>query len=220
MAVADKVVIITGGAMGIGRYNARLFAAAGAKLAIADVASMENVASEVAELGGQMLPVHADIRDEEQVPGPDGARPRPLRPHRRADQRRRHRDPLPGGLHAVAPHPRHGIEFLRKRDADQPHWDLPLHQARNPLYGRAGLRPHHQLRPGQREQRPDVRLARRLRLPRLESVHPRLHLGGGGGGARAQHLHREPRPGRRRPRHPRDAAASRPTKRPSRTATK
>ena len=34
MAVKDKVVIITGGAMGIGRYNARAFAAAGAKLAI------------------------------------------------------------------------------------------------------------------------------------------------------------------------------------------
>ena len=176
MAVADKVVIITGGAMGIGRYNARLFAAAGAKLAIADVASMENVASEVAELGGQMLPVHADIRDEEQV--------RDLMARVHAHYGRI--DVLindaaivthfQAGSHAVAPHPRHGIELLRKRDADQPHWNLPLHQARNPLYGRAGLRPHHQLRPGQREQRPDVRLARRLRLPRLESVHPRLHL--------------------------------------------
>ena len=67
MAVRDKVVIITGGAMGIGRYNARAFAAAGAKLAIVDVAPMETVASEVAELGAQVLPVHTDIRDEEQV---------------------------------------------------------------------------------------------------------------------------------------------------------
>ena len=49
MALKDKVVIITGGAMGIGRYNARQFASAGAKLAIVDIAPMETVASEVAE---------------------------------------------------------------------------------------------------------------------------------------------------------------------------
>ena len=67
MAVKDKVVIITGGAMGIGRYNARQFAAAGARLAIVDIAPMEDVASEVAELGAQVLPVHTDLRDEEQV---------------------------------------------------------------------------------------------------------------------------------------------------------
>jgi 3-oxoacyl-[acyl-carrier protein] reductase len=67
MSIKDKVVIITGGAMGIGRYNARTFAAAGAKLAIADVASMETIASEVASLGAEVLPVQADLRDEEQV---------------------------------------------------------------------------------------------------------------------------------------------------------
>ncbi len=67
MALNDKVVIITGGAMGIGRYNARVFAAEGAKLAIADIAPMETVASEVAELGAEVLPVHADIRDETQA---------------------------------------------------------------------------------------------------------------------------------------------------------
>ena len=67
MAVKDKVVIITGGAMGIGRYNARAFAAAGAKLAIADVTSMETVAGEVAALGAEVLPVQTDIRDEEQA---------------------------------------------------------------------------------------------------------------------------------------------------------
>ena len=49
MALKDKVVIITGGAMGIGRYNARQFASAGAKLAIVDIAPMEAVASEAAE---------------------------------------------------------------------------------------------------------------------------------------------------------------------------
>ena len=37
MTLQDKIVVITGGAKGIGRYNARLFAAQGAKLAIAFV---------------------------------------------------------------------------------------------------------------------------------------------------------------------------------------
>ena len=67
MAVRDKVVVITGGAMGIGRYNARVFAEAGAKLAIADLAPMETVAAEVAERGAAVLPVQVDIRDEEAV---------------------------------------------------------------------------------------------------------------------------------------------------------
>ena len=67
MPVKDKVVIITGGAMGIGRYNARAFAEAGARLAIADIAPMEAVAAEVAERGAAVFPVQVDIRDEEQV---------------------------------------------------------------------------------------------------------------------------------------------------------
>ena len=67
MPVKHKVVIITGGAMGIGRYNARTFAEAGARLAIADIAPMETVAAEVAERGAEVFPVQVDIRDEEQV---------------------------------------------------------------------------------------------------------------------------------------------------------
>ena len=50
MAIKDKVVIITGGAMGIGRYNARVFAEAGAKLAIADIAPMETVSCTVGRI--------------------------------------------------------------------------------------------------------------------------------------------------------------------------
>jgi NAD(P)-dependent dehydrogenase (short-subunit alcohol dehydrogenase family) len=67
MSLHGKVVIITGGAMGIGRHNARVFAADGARLAIADVAPMDNVIREVTALGAEILPVPTDIRDEEQV---------------------------------------------------------------------------------------------------------------------------------------------------------
>ena len=43
--VEGKVVVVTGGAMGIGRWLARTFAKEGARLAIADVAPMDNVLS-------------------------------------------------------------------------------------------------------------------------------------------------------------------------------
>lgn len=67
MALKDKVVIITGGAKGIGRYNARLFAAEGAKLAIADIADMDNVVNDVHELEAEILAVPTDLRDEDSV---------------------------------------------------------------------------------------------------------------------------------------------------------
>jgi NAD(P)-dependent dehydrogenase (short-subunit alcohol dehydrogenase family) len=67
MALEGKVVIITGGAMGIGRYNARTFAARGAHVAVADVAPMDTVAAEVAQLGGELMTVPTDVRDEQQV---------------------------------------------------------------------------------------------------------------------------------------------------------
>ena len=41
MSVEGKVVVVTGGAKGIGRWVAKTFAKEGARLAIADVAPME-----------------------------------------------------------------------------------------------------------------------------------------------------------------------------------
>ena len=67
MSLRGKVVVITGGAMGIGRYNARLFAAEGARIAIADIAPMDTVVKEVKELEAEVLPVPTDLREEEQV---------------------------------------------------------------------------------------------------------------------------------------------------------
>lgn len=55
------------GAQGVGRFVARTFAAEGAKLAVADVAPLETVVSEVEQLGAEALPVKADVTSERQV---------------------------------------------------------------------------------------------------------------------------------------------------------
>ncbi len=52
MSVEGKVVVVTGGAKGIGRWVAKTFAKEGARLAIADVAPMDTVMGEVQALGG------------------------------------------------------------------------------------------------------------------------------------------------------------------------
>ena len=67
MPARDKVVIVTGGAMGIGRHIARTFAQAGSRLAIADIAPLDNVVADVEKLGAEVLPMKTDVRDEEQV---------------------------------------------------------------------------------------------------------------------------------------------------------
>ena len=67
MSVEGKVVVITGGAKGIGRWVAGTFAREGARLAIADVSPMENVVAEVQALGAEVLPVRTDVCNENDV---------------------------------------------------------------------------------------------------------------------------------------------------------
>ena len=67
MTVQGKVVIITGGAQGVGRYVARTFAAEGARVAVADIAPTDTVVSEVEKLGAEILPIKTDVTNEEQV---------------------------------------------------------------------------------------------------------------------------------------------------------
>jgi NAD(P)-dependent dehydrogenase (short-subunit alcohol dehydrogenase family) len=66
---SSKVAIITGGAMGIGRYIARSFGEAGYKVAIVDIADMEASAKDVRQTEAEVVAVHADLADEEQVAG-------------------------------------------------------------------------------------------------------------------------------------------------------
>jgi len=67
MSLEGKVVIITGGAKGIGRYNARLFAEAGAHVAIADIEPMGTVTAEVEQRDAEVLAVPTDLRVEDEV---------------------------------------------------------------------------------------------------------------------------------------------------------
>src|SRR5581483_4010783 len=67
MSVKGKTVIVTGGARGVGRYVARTFAEEGARVAIADVGSMDNVVREIEGLGAEVLPVPTDVTNEGQV---------------------------------------------------------------------------------------------------------------------------------------------------------
>ncbi len=67
MSVQGKVVVVTGGAKGIGRWVAKTFAAEGARLAIADIAPMDTVVAEVEALGAEALPVTTDVCVERDV---------------------------------------------------------------------------------------------------------------------------------------------------------
>jgi NAD(P)-dependent dehydrogenase (short-subunit alcohol dehydrogenase family) len=69
MRLQGRIVAITGGALGIGRATALLFAAEGATVALGDVdtAGAEAVAKQVVERGGHALAVGVDVGDAGQV---------------------------------------------------------------------------------------------------------------------------------------------------------
>ncbi|MBI3751153.1 MAG: glucose 1-dehydrogenase [Chloroflexi bacterium] len=66
MRLQDKVTIITGGASGMGRVAARMFAAEGAKVVVADVTAQaaQSVVDEVTAAGGTAIAVVADVSKE------------------------------------------------------------------------------------------------------------------------------------------------------------
>ena len=68
MRFAGKVVVITGGAQGIGRATAERFIAEGAKVVIADV-NAERLHATAAEIGTKenILAVVADVAEKDQV---------------------------------------------------------------------------------------------------------------------------------------------------------
>jgi len=64
--LSGKVAIVTGGAMGIGRATATLFAQEGAKVVVADIeeAAADGVARQAREAGGEAVSMRLDVADE------------------------------------------------------------------------------------------------------------------------------------------------------------
>lgn len=64
-----KATIVTGSGQGVGRSCAHLFAKVGAKVAVVDMDGdlAKKVAEEVKAMGGQALPITADLREPSQV---------------------------------------------------------------------------------------------------------------------------------------------------------
>lgn len=60
----SKVVVITGSAGGIGRYVAKTFAEAGARVVVADIKPLETVSAELRAMEADYLAVPTDVRDE------------------------------------------------------------------------------------------------------------------------------------------------------------
>lgn len=71
VSLAGRVAIVTGAAMGMGEATARLFAARGAKVVVADVNSDagEATAAAIIANGGEAQFVHCDVSDEASVAG-------------------------------------------------------------------------------------------------------------------------------------------------------
>src|SRR5689334_14100664 len=65
--VEGQVVLVTGGAQGIGRWISHSFAKEGAKVAVADVGSTEKVVGELQDLTSDAIGVKADVRNEDEV---------------------------------------------------------------------------------------------------------------------------------------------------------
>ena len=65
----DKVVVLSGGASGIGRATAQLLAREGARVVIGDVALevAEQVAQDITDDGGLAVATHCDVRSDESV---------------------------------------------------------------------------------------------------------------------------------------------------------
>ncbi len=63
----DKVVLITGAAGGIGKATALRFAEEGSKIVVADFSDGQETVQEICRMGGSVIYVNVDVRDENSV---------------------------------------------------------------------------------------------------------------------------------------------------------
>jgi NAD(P)-dependent dehydrogenase (short-subunit alcohol dehydrogenase family) len=57
-----KIVVVTGGASGLGRDAAIAFAAEGARVVVADIASGDETVAQIRQAGGEAVFIHTDVR--------------------------------------------------------------------------------------------------------------------------------------------------------------
>src|ERR1700761_3157016 len=71
MRLKDKIAIVTGGAHGMGEAEARLFAAEGAKVIVADIlgSDAEKVAADIRDGGGEATSAKIDVSSEAEWKG-------------------------------------------------------------------------------------------------------------------------------------------------------
>ena len=84
MRLKDKVAIVTGGGVGIGKAYAHGLAKEGAKVVVADIQDGEakKVAADIKSAGGDALSVYVDVTSMEKTQAMAQAALSSLRPHR------------------------------------------------------------------------------------------------------------------------------------------
>ncbi len=91
MRLKDKVAIVTGGGVGIGKAYAHGLAKEGAKIIVADIQDNEakKVAADITAAGGEAKAVYVDVTSVGKNPSDGPGSNQSLRPHRHPRQQRR-----------------------------------------------------------------------------------------------------------------------------------